>query len=229
MQNWHNMTGDEVSRYWQSRPQLGLSPAIVKQRQIQFGYNNLQQRKKISAQAILISQFNDFMVIVLLAAAILSGFLGQWDDAVTIMTIVIINALLGFIQEYKVEHSLVALKQLSAPRAKCRRQGKPIDIPAAELVPGDIIEIEPGDRIPADARLVTVFNLECDEAALTGESVPRSKYTETIAREDTQLGDRRNMVYAGTTVTRGKGLAIVVATGMKTQIGQIAGMLGEVG
>lgn len=229
MQNWHNMTGDEVCRYWQSEPRLGLNPATVEQRQGQYGYNNLRQRKMISIPAILISQFNDFMVTVLLAAAVLSGFLGQWDDAITIMTIVIINAFLGFIQEYKAERSLMALKQLSAPRAKCRRQGVTMVIPASELVPGDIVEIEPGDRVPADARLLTIFNLECDEAALTGESVPRSKFPEVIADEDTQLGDRRNMVYAGTTVTRGKGLAVVVATGMKTQIGQIAGMLEEVG
>lgn len=225
MQDWHNMTGDEACRYWQSKPEYGLSPTIIAKRQNQFGSNNLRQKKGISLPTILLSQFKDFMVIVLLAAAILSGFLQQWDDAITIMAIVVINAFLGFMQEYKAERSLRALKQLSAPMAKCRRQGELMIIPAAELVPGDIIELESGDRIPADARLLSVFNLECDEAALTGESVPRSKFANIIDTADIQLGDRRNMIYAGTTVTRGKGLAIVVATGMRTQIGQIAGML----
>ena len=224
MQDWHNMTGDEACRYWQSKPEYGLSPTIIAKRQNQFGSNNLRQKKGISLPTILLSQFKDFMVIVLLAAAILSGFLQQWD-AITIMAIVVINAFLGFMQEYKAERSLRALKQLSAPMAKCRRQGELMIIPAAELVPGDIIELESGDRIPADARLLSVFNLECDEAALTGESVPRSKFANIIDTADIQLGDRRNMIYAGTTVTRGKGLAIVVATGMRTQIGQIAGML----
>ncbi len=228
MSYWHNLTRDEVLGYWQSDPEQGLSPVVVKRRLKQFGYNHLREGKRVSAYAIFLSQFQDFMVVVLLVAVLLSGLLGQWDDAFTILAIVVINAFLGFIQEYRAERSLEALKQLGAPQARCRRMGEVRGLPASELVPGDIIELEPGDRVPADGRLLFVNNLECDEAPLTGESLPTGKISEPLTGRELQPGDQRNMVFAGTSVTRGKGLAIVVATGMNTQIGRIAGMLERV-
>ncbi|MDI9568868.1 MAG: cation-translocating P-type ATPase [bacterium] len=223
--NWYELTGDEVLSYWQSDPDQGLSPVVVRGRLKQFGYNHLREGKRVSMPSIFLSQFQDFMVVVLLAAVLLSGLLGQWDDALTIFAIVIINALLGFIQEYRAERSLEALKELRAPQARCRRLGETRLIPASELVPGDIIELEAGDRVPADGRLLLVNSLECDEAPLTGESLPTGKISGPLRGRELQPGDQRNMVFAGTTVTRGKALAIVVATGMNTQIGKIAGML----
>lgn len=222
---WHNLTGDEVLKYWQSDPEQGLSPGVVKRRRKQFGYNHLREGKRASMFRIFLAQFEDFMVVVLLVAVLLSGLLGQWDDAFTILAIVVLNAFLGFIQEYRAERSLEALQELEAPQARCRRLGETIILPAAELVPGDIIELEAGDRVPADGRLLLANNLECDEAPLTGESLPVGKISGPLRGRNLQPGDQRNMVFAGTLVTRGKGLAVVVATGMKTQIGKIAGML----
>src|SRR5690606_12191783 len=165
------------------------------------------------------------MVIVLLAATLISGLLGEYIDAIAIMAIVLLNGLLGFFQERKAEKSLEALKTLSAPKANVLRNGKWIKIPSKELVPGDIIRFSGGDRVGADVRLIEVSGLEIEESALTGESVPVSKTTAPIYNDALGLGDLSNIAFMGTMVTRGSGMGIVIGTGMKTAMGQIADML----
>ncbi|MGI6576218.1 MAG: calcium-translocating P-type ATPase, SERCA-type [bacterium] len=229
LQHWYNATGEEVCRYWQTDLQQGLSASTVKRRSKQFGPNRLAEGKKVSAGAIFIAQFSDFMVVVLLAAVLLSSLLGQWDDALTILAIVIINAILGFVQEYNAERALASLKKLNAPAARCLRNGKVQRIMADELVPGDIIYMETGDRVPADARLLASINLECNESILTGESLPVGKTVAPLVKKELAPSDQKNMVFTGTTVTRGKGKAVVVATGMNTEMGRIATMLERVG
>lgn len=165
------------------------------------------------------------MVLVLLGAALISLLLGEIPDAVTILAIIIVNAILGFVQEYRAERSLAALKQLSAPKARVMRDGKCISIDSNQVVPGDILLLEAGDRIAADGRILTSDTLDVNEAALTGESMPVAKAVAAIPKKELPLGDRHCMVYAGTTITQGRGKAVVVATGMETELGKIANLL----
>lgn len=158
-------------------------------------------------------------------STLVSALLGEVVDSIAILVIIVMNAVMGFIQEYRAEKSLEALKQLTAPTAKVIRGGRQIQISAEELVPGDLIVLEAGDRVPADARLVNVNTLYINEAMLTGESVPVRKKTEALDRENVPIGDQTNMVFMGTLVTRGRGLGLVAATGMKTEIGRIAHMI----
>lgn len=203
----------------------GLTPQEAARRLGIFGENRLQRREKFSPWRLFFSEFADFMVLVLLGAVIISGALGEWDDAFTILAIVFLNAILGFVQEYRAERSLQALKELSAPQACVLRRGKLQVIPAVQVVPGDLLVLETGDRVPADARLVEAEGLEVDESPLTGESLPVAKETAPLKEENPGLGERRNMVQAGTTVTRGRAKGLVVATGMATELGKIAGLL----
>ena len=166
--------------------------------------------------------------MVLLAATCISGLLGEYADAITIMAIIVLNAFLGFIQEYKAEKSMEALKKLIAPEARVLRSGQETKISAKELVPGDIVILNTGDIIPADLRLLEAYQMEIEESTLTGESVPVKKNSSSIYELNTGLGDRRNMAYMGTIVTRGKGLAVVTDTGMLTEMGQIAGLIQKV-
>lgn len=224
--NWYNQDEKTVEETLQTKMGEGLSWKEAQKRLDKVGPNQLQDQSTISAFALLLNQFKDFMVLVLLIATFISGLLGEYTDAITIIAIVVLNAILGFIQEYRAEKSLHALKELTAPTAHVIREGLLQEIPASELVPGDIIYFEAGDRIPADMRLFEAKGIYIEESALTGESVPVHKEVLQITNEsEVSLGDQCNMAFMGTLVTRGSGQGIVVATGMSTQMGQIAQLI----
>jgi len=225
---WHSREKDEILQELQVKENMGLTRQEAQRRLELVGYNQLQERQAISPLTMFINQFKDFMVIVLLVATFISGFLGEYADAITIMAIVIINALLGFVQEYRAEKSMEALKKLIAPEALVIREGKEIKVPARELVPGDIVLLDTGDIIPADLRLLETNQLEVEESALTGESVPVKKIANSVYEEKVNLGDRKNMAYMGTTITRGKGIGVITDTAMETEMGQIAGLIQKV-
>jgi P-type Ca2+ transporter type 2C len=224
---WHTLATNEVAKETNTNLTKGLTMEEAKKRLKRFGYNELKEAKKQSALLLFLNQFKDFMVLVLLAATIISGLLGEYVDAIAIIVIVIMNGLLGFFQERRAEKSLEALKQLSAPQATVLRDGEWVKIPARELVVGDIIKFSSGDRIGADVRLIDAKGLEIEESALTGESVPTAKSAVPLMNENAALGDLHNMAFMGTLVTRGSGIGIVIATGMKTAMGQIANLLQE--
>ncbi|MCP8616579.1 calcium-translocating P-type ATPase, SERCA-type [Salirhabdus salicampi] len=222
---WYQISHDETARKLGTNFNEGLSSNLAQKRQRQVGYNELEDHNKPSLLILFIQQFKDFMVLVLLAATLVSGLLGEYVDAIAIMAIVLLNGLLGFFQEQKAEKSLAKLKELSAPMANVLRDGTWIKIPSKELVPGDILKFQTGDRISADIRLVNVNRLEIEESVLTGESVPVPKKAAIVDRGDAELGDQTNMAFAGTLVTRGSGIGIVVETGMSTAMGKIAALL----
>ncbi|MEH7386668.1 calcium-translocating P-type ATPase, SERCA-type [Bacillus sp. JJ1521] len=222
---WYELRSEEVEKKVNTSLSNGLTDQEVKQRQKQFGYNELKEAERPSAILLFLAQFKDFMVLVLLAATLVSGLLGEYIDAIAIMAIVLINGFLGFFQERKAEKSLQALKELSAPQVNVLRNNEWARILSKELVIGDIIKFTSGDRIGADLRLVDVKSLEIEESALTGESVPVTKHVEPIREGDVSLGDQENMAFMGTMVTRGSGVGIVVGTGMNTAMGQIAELL----
>jgi len=224
---WHSMSIDEVLKELDTTFD-GLSDVEAKARLEKYGFNELVEKAKVSVIKIFIDQFKNFLVGLLIAAAIISAVIGEHIDAFAIVAIVILNGVLGFIQEYRAEQALEALKRLAAPKARVRRNGSEITILARELVPGDVIILEPGDRVPADARLITCTDLKIDEAMLTGESIPVKKNAAIILPEDTPVADRKNMVFMGTLVTTGYGEAVVVSTGMNTEMGKIAAMVQEV-
>jgi P-type Ca2+ transporter type 2C len=178
---------------------------------------------------LLISQFKSLIVWILAAAALVSGLVAEWADCIAILAIVVLNGLIGFYQEFNAERSLAALKRMTAPRARVRRDGRSVSVPAAMVVPGDLLEVEAGDLIPADARVLEAAALKTVEAALTGESEAVEKAPARVEREDAPLGDRRSMVFMGTSVAAGKGLALVVETGMRKEIGRIADLLATAG
>jgi P-type Ca2+ transporter type 2C len=225
MEKWYARKAEEALEFWRTDEEDGLSTNEVRDRLARFGYNEMAEKVKVAWWRRFLAQFQDFMVLVLLAATLISGLLGEYTDAVTILAIVLINAVLGFIQEHRAEQSMDALKRLTAPSARVVRNGTVQHIPARELVPGDILMLEPGDIIAADARLAFTSNLEAEEAALTGESLPVRKRADRVYPEDVTLGDRKNMVYAGTMITRGRGKGIVCGTAMNTEVGRIAGMI----
>ncbi|MDA1052233.1 MAG: cation-translocating P-type ATPase [Planctomycetota bacterium] len=208
-----------------SSEQSGLSAAQVTAAREQFGWNELATVAPEPAWKKFLAQFSDVVVWILIAAAVISGAMGEWTNTVAILAIVLLNALLGFFQEAKAEKSLAALQSLAAPTAKVIRDEKLASIPARELVPGDLVEIEAGDNVPADLRLLTAFAMRVEEAALTGESLPVEKDAELELPESTPLADRRNMAYTSTVLANGQGRGVVVATGMETEIGRIAGLL----
>jgi len=205
----------------------GLSTDEAKKRLAKYGRNELKEIKQRTLFMMFLDQFKDFMIMVLIAAAIVSGIIGELVDTVAIIVIVILNAIIGFIQEYRAEKAMKALKKMAAPTAIALRDKKPVNIPAYELVPGDIVLLEAGRIVPADLRLIETAQLKVDEATLTGESVPVEKTTDTLHGESIPLGDRKNMAYKGTTVPYGRGTGIVVSTGMNTELGRIATMLQE--
>jgi Ca2+-transporting ATPase len=224
--NWYNLKQDKVIAMLKSSPS-GLSQEEAQKRLAEFGANELVEKEKISPWAIFLEQFKSVLIIVLLVAVTLSATLGEVADAIVIFVIVLFACGLGFIQEYRAERAMEALKKMSAPEASVLRDGKEIEIATRELVPGDIILLRTGDRIPADARLIEAVNLRTNEAPLTGESVPIEKIRDSIEGE-LNVGDRRNMVFLGTAAVYGRGTAIVANTGMATEFGKIAGMLQEV-
>ena len=222
---WHVMSIEEVEEKLSTSFDKGLSKDEAQQRLEEYGPNELEQKERKSVFSMLFDQFKDFMVIVLMAAAIISGALGEITDSIIIMLIVILNAILGVVQEYKAEQSLEALKRMASPAAKVIRDGNPDVIPASQLVVGDVVILETGELIPADIRLGQTSNLKIEEAALTGESVPVEKISETLDKEDLSVGDRLNMAYSGSIVTYGRGRGIVIGTGMNTEMGKIAEMI----
>ncbi|MBI4651710.1 HAD-IC family P-type ATPase [Candidatus Desantisbacteria bacterium] len=204
----------------------GLTTQEAKQRLEKYGFNQLKEAKAISPLVIFIDQYKDFIVWVLIASAIISGFLKEWVDSIVIIAIVILNGILGFIQEFRAEKSLQALKKLSSPNSKVIRDGIHNTISSSELVPGDLIELEAGDNIPADSRVVWMTsNFSALESSLTGESTPVLKTNIALEEKEISLADRANMVYMGTSISSGKAKAIVVETGMNTELGKIAGMI----
>lgn len=223
---WHQNTVQQTVSKLNTGIEKGLSAHQVQNLQKLYP-NVLEEGHRQNPLAMLLSQFTDTMVLVLLGATVISGLVGNMADAITIMAIVIINALLGFIQEYRAERSLDEIKKMASPYALVLRDGQRRKVPAAELVPGDVVYLEAGDKVPADLRLVAVSNLEIDEAALTGESIPVSKQFHTVLPASTPLADQTNMAFMGTAVTRGRGIAVVVETGMRTVMGQIAQMISE--
>ena len=225
IEKWYTRNAQEVIAYWQTDQYEGLASGEIKNRLRKFGYNEMIEKPKPSWWKRLLAQFQDFMVLVLLAATLISAFLGEYADAVTILIIVIFNAILGFVQEYRAEKSMDALKKMAAPTAHVIRNGILQQIAARQLVPGDIMALESGDKIAADARLVDVQSMETEEAALTGESLPVRKLANKQYDENSSLGDRKNMVYAGTSIVKGRGKAVVCATGMATEVGCIADMI----
>ena len=224
---WHTLRPEETILQLRSDSDEGLEPKEARRRLQEIGPNLLQEAESTSWATLFLNQFRDFMVLVLLAATIISFLLGEMGDGITIVAIVIMNAVLGFLQEYRAEKSVETLRALTAPEARVVRDGLIQQILAQDLVPGDIIELEPGDRIPADARLVKVTGLQTEEAALTGESTPVKKTTGDIPDPVSPLAERTNLVFMGTTVSRGRGRAVVVATGMATEMGTIAHLIRE--
>ncbi|RLE63087.1 MAG: calcium-translocating P-type ATPase, SERCA-type [Thermoprotei archaeon] len=222
---WHALAVNEVLEILKSNP-LGLSVEEAEKRLEIYGPNELKKEKKRGRIKIFIDQFKNILVIILILAAALSIAIGEVTDSIVILAIVVASAILGFVQEYRAEKALEALKKLTAPTATVVRNGEEIEIPAREIVPGDILVLNAGDKVPADARIIESHNLKVDEAPLTGESVTIAKVVEPLS-EDTPLSDRKNMVYAGTVVTYGRGKAIVVATGMNTELGKIAASVQE--
>jgi Ca2+-transporting ATPase len=203
----------------------GLTDTTAGIRQRQYGTNELVEKGAKSPFAILWEQFTNVMVLILIAAAALSLVLGKFLEAGAILAIVVLFALLGFLQEYRAEKAIAALKKLAVPNVRAFRNGRLQEIPARDLVPGDLIALEAGNLVPADVRIIESVNLRIQEAALTGESEPIEKQIEPIAKAELPLGDRKNMGYMGTTVTYGRGSAVVVNTGMRTELGKIAGLL----
>lgn len=224
--NWHNLTIDQVYQATQSSPN-GLTSDASEERLRQVGPNELEEGKKKSVAGILLSQFKDVMILILLVAAIVSGIVGDLKDTIVILIIVVLNAVVGFIQEYRAEKAMQALKQMAAIQAKVLRDGKTAWLPTSLLVPGDIVLLEAGVSIPADLRITESINLKIEEAALTGESVAVEKINHALEAETLSSGDKKNMAFKGTYVTYGRGSGIVVATGMQTELGRIARLLQE--
>ena len=225
-QHYYSQSISDVVADEKTSIETGLSDDEVKKRLSEYGKNTLTAKKKKSLFMRFIDQFKDFMIIVLIVAAVLSGVVAhEWTDAAIIMVVVLLNAVLGVIQEERSEAAIEALKEMATPEAHVRRNNEIVTIPSTDLVPGDIVLLEAGDVIPADLRLNKARSLKIEESALTGESVPVDKNTETLSAGDVALGDRINMAYSSTNVTYGRGEGIVVGTGMNTEVGKIAKMI----
>ena len=223
--NWHALTPEQILHQLATPPDSGLTSEEAANRLQSYGPNQLDEAPGITFWQMLIDQFKSFVVLMLIAAAIISSLLGDWEEAVAILAIVVLNATLGVVQERRAEQALAALKKLAAPEAQVVRDGQRQSVPSPQLVPGDIVLLEAGNYIPADIRLLEAANLRIEEAALTGESVPVQKDANIHLEADIPLGDRKNTTFMGTLVSYGRGRGVVVSTGMRTQIGLIAEML----
>lgn len=225
--NWHSLTQEGVLEHLKVQ-EGGLTSEEAKKRQYHYGLNQLEEAPRPSFLHLLWEQFNNFIVMLLIVASVISVFLGEWIDASAILAIVILNAILGIIQERRAEKALAALRKLAAPEAQVLRDGHRISLPARELVPGDMVFLDAGNFIPADIRLLEAVNLKIEEAALTGESLAVQKNAASILERDVPIGDRKNSAFMGTVVSYGRGRGVVTGTGMHTQLGLIAEMLQKV-
>lgn len=228
MENWYNLSPEEVSKELNTNVESGISADEAKSRLDKYGKNELEKEEKRSLLAKFADQFKDPMIIILIVASILSAFVGEIEDTFIILAIVVVNSVLSVYQEGKAEAAIEALQEMSAPNAKVIRDGKHKEVPAPELVPGDLIILETGSIVPADMRLVTSSNLKIDESSLTGESVPVEKDASAKYDGVMEIGDRENIAHSSTIVTYGRGTGIVIGTGKDTEIGKIASSLMEV-
>ncbi|OAB27211.1 Ca2+-transporting ATPase [Flavobacterium fryxellicola] len=222
--NWHVLPISKITQLLNTNPS-GITPVVAAERLREQGKNQIEDTKKKSIFKMILSQFSDFMILILVAAAIISGIIGDVTDTIIILAIVIINAAVGFIQEYRAEKAMEALKNMAANHAHILREGKMMSIPATDLVAGDVVLLEAGNIIPADVRFFETHQTKVDESTLTGESNNLEKNTEELPEGNYALGDQTNMGFKGTSVTNGRGLAYVVATGMQTELGRIAKMI----
>ena len=222
---WHLLEPWQTSTWLKVDPEQGLNETDVLERRALFGPNAIPEQRTRGPLRMFIGQFADFMIVVLMVAGLISGLLGDISDTIAIAVIVVLNALIGFVQEYRAERAVAALRRLASASAHVLREGKLNTIPASELVPGDLVMLEAGNVIPADLRLLDVARLKVEEAALTGESQPVEKVDVLLRELDSPLGDRTNMAYKGTVATYGRGAGIVIATGLNTELGKIAELL----
>jgi Ca2+-transporting ATPase len=228
--HWHCLDSKVAAGHLDSDLERGLSVADAAARLEQAGPNVLQERGRRKPLVMLASQFTDFMILVLIAAAVIAGIVGEPQDTIAIAVIVFLNGIIGFVQEYRAERAMAALKKMASPQARVIRDGQPALVDARELVPGDVVEIEAGNILPADLRLTELSAFRVDESALTGESQPVEKQLARLHETDLPLGDRLNLGYKGTVATYGRARGLVVATGMQTELGRIATLLsGESG
>ncbi len=225
VQECHFKSVDHISSELETHLERGLTQAHAKERLEKYGPNELQEKPRPGFLSMLLAQFNNFLVIILIVAAVVSILLGEYVDAIAILIIVALNAVVGVVQESKAEAALAALKKMSAPNAQVIRDGHQITIPSRELVLGDAVLMEAGNYVPADMRLIESINLKVEEASLTGESVPVDKKANVVLDKDIPIGDRKNSAFMSTLVTYGRGKGLVTSTGMHTQIGMIAEML----
>jgi len=223
--SWHRAGVEEVAKLWRTDPVNGLTTQEAAQRLLQHGANEIAAGRTTRPWRLLLDQFRDLMIVILLVAAVVSGMIGDLIDTLVILVIVALNALIGFIQTYRAERAIAALRALAALQARVLRDGTARQVAAAELVPGDVVLLEAGAAVPADVRLTQVAQLRVEEAALTGESLPVDKQAGALQAHDLALGDRRNMAYKGTVVSAGRAHGIVVATGTRTELGRIAQLL----
>ena len=226
-QKWYRMESREVEQELKTDLVRGLSAAEAEKRLQEYGPNALREPPRRSVLAMFFEQLKDVLVLILIAAALISCALGEWADSLVILIIVVLNACLGVYQEHKAEEALQALKKMTRPIAKVFRDGEISQIHLESLVPGDIVLLDAGDSLPADVRLTETASLQTNESALTGESVPVEKSSLVMDQEDATVGDRKNMAFMGTVITSGRGRGLVVSTGMNTQLGKIAQMIQE--
>lgn len=224
---WHEMVLEVVLENLGVDAAKGLDSVEAQRRLTTAGFNEIEEQRRRPTWRMFLDQFTDFMILVLIVAAVISGVIGEMADSIAILVIVFLNAIIGFVQEYRAERAMAALRRLSAPSVRVRREGKRQSLPSRELVPGDIVLLGAGDLISADLRLLEARSLRMDEAALTGESQPVEKDAALTCEKDATLGDRCNMAYKGTLVTHGRGVGVVVATAMETELGHIAALLRE--
>jgi P-type Ca2+ transporter type 2C len=225
---WYRLAASEVLKRLDSDPSQGLSSSLINQRYRQHGFNELAGKEGRTRWQILAEQLSGVLTVLLMIAALVSALLGDWLEAIVILVIVVLNAIFGYMQEFKAEQSMAALKRMAVPVVRTRRDGRIQEVSARELVPGDIIVLETGNIVPADGRLLESINLRVDESALTGESEPVEKDGALLFENEKALADRRNMVYSGTVVSYGRGEFVVTETGMHTELGHIAGMMQSV-
>lgn len=224
MDKFYKITSDEVMKELDVT-QDGLTDTEVKKRQEQYGFNELGEEQRKSTFQVFMEQFKDFLVIILIVAALLSAFLGKFESTIVILVVVMINAILGTVQHVKAEQSLNSLKNLSSPTAKVLRNGEKVEIPSKEIVVGDILYLDAGDYISADGRIIESHSLQVNESSLTGESISVLKTIEPIVEDDVSIGDKKNMAFSGSFVTYGRGVLVVTEIGQKTEIGKIANLM----